>query len=54
MVDGCSAVALTRVERKLNGARRERGERIGGIKQTYKEELMRTRVYGIGWHSAAW
>lgn len=30
--------------------RRERGERIGGIKQTYKEELMRIRAYG--WQSA--
>lgn len=30
--------------------RRERDERIGGIKQTYKEELMRIRAYG--WQSA--
>lgn len=42
-VDGSSAGTLTRVER-------ERGERIGGIKQTYKEELMRIRAYG--WQSA--
>lgn len=33
--------------RLLTGVERGRDERIGGIKQTYKEELMRTRVYGI-------
>lgn len=41
-VDGSSAGTLTRVERDAKG--------LAIIKQTYKEELMRTRAYG--WQSA--